>query len=135
MNELIEYVVNHTERGECQCGSCLDKGPDRAAPEHSVNVHFFWVSVKGEPKEEDLRRLLERDYPDLERLRGGPSYIELGGVLGDQGAALCLIGLGELVGLWKAFTPEALGFTGAEADRMAGMGMVNSGQWKEAAHG
>ena len=135
MQELIQYVVDHTERGECQCGRCLDKGPDRAAPEHSVNVHFFWVSVKGDPKQEDLRRLLERDYPDLGRLRGGPSYIELGGVLGDQGVALCLIGLGKLVGLWKAVTPEKLGFSGAQAGQLAGQGFVNAGLWKEVPNG
>ncbi len=127
MNELIEYIRKHTARGECQCGLCIDKGPERPAPEHSVNVHFFWVSAVGEPTKEELRGHLERDYPDFERLKGGPSYIEIGGEIGDQGLALLLIGLGGLVGLWPVITPETVGFTGDEAKAMAGHGFVMSG--------
>lgn len=131
MRELIEYILAHTERGECQCGRCIDKAVDRPTPEHSVNVHFFWVSLKGEASQDALRALLEAHYPDLERLRGGPSYIELGGVLGDQQVALRLIGLGDLVGLWRAITPRRLGASEEEASNLAGMGLVNAGIWEK----
>jgi hypothetical protein len=124
MKNLIEYIQSRTERGECQCGKCCDKGPDRAAPEHSVNVHFFWVSARNEPKKDELLALLKAEYPDFERLRQGPSYIEIGGALGGQGIALQLIGLGQLVGLWSAVTPEVIGMKGEDADRMAGSGFV-----------
>lgn len=127
LNKLIDYITSHTERGECQCGKCCDKGPDTPAPEHSINVHFFWVSSKNNPNAEELRALLEADYPELERLKGGPSYIELGGVLGDQGIALMLIGLGGILKLWPVITPEVMGITGAEADSMAGIGFVMAG--------
>jgi len=127
MQPLIDYIIAHTIRGECQCGRCLDKGPERPVPEHSVDVHFFWVSAIGEPSRTDLFRLLEAHYPDLNRLRGGPSYIEMGGALGDQGIALRLIGLGHLVGLWAVVTPKTLGMTGAQADGLAGQGFVMAG--------
>ena len=130
MEQLIEYIRNHTSRGECQCGHCFDKGSDREAPSHSVNIHFFWVSPKNEPKKKELLSLLEAEYPEMDRMRGGPSYIEIGGVLGDQGDALRLIGLGDLVGLWKAVTPKMLGFQGDQADLMAGNGLVMAGGFK-----
>lgn len=131
MRNLIDYIIAHTQRGECQCGNCVDKGPARPAPDHSVNVHFFWVSRRGDPTKGALRTLLETEYPDLERLKAGPSYIELGGVLGDQGLALQLIGLGGLVGLWSVITPETtLRLSGAEADELAGAGFVMAGGFK-----
>lgn len=128
LEALIAYVAAHTQRGECQCGLCVDKEPDRQAPKHSVDVHFFWVSTKNEPTREELSQRLVSGYPNLDRLRGGPSYIELGGVLGDQGVALQLIGLGKLVGLWDVMTPELVGVTGAEAADLAGKGFVMAGQ-------
>ncbi len=125
MTPLIDYIVAHTTRGECQCGQCIDKGPDRPAPEHSVDVHFFWVSAKDDPKAEELRALLEIYYPGgLELIKPGPSYIVIGVQLGDQDLALRLIGLGALVGLWKVITPRAFGFEGERANEMAGLGLV-----------
>lgn len=134
MNELIRYIQEHTARGECQCGKCIDKAPDRPAPEHSVDVFFFWVSAVGEPTKEELLAHLTRAYPDLERLKGGPSYIELGGVLGDQGLALQLIGLGALVKLWPVITPKTMRVTGPLAQELAGQGFVMAGGFKEAEH-
>lgn len=127
MLELIDYIRNHTTRGECQCGQCCDAKPDSGAPPHSANVHFFWVAGKDDPKKDDLLRLLEAHYPSMERLRGGPSYIEIGGEIGDQGLALQLIGLGEIVGLWKAITPALMGLSGKDADEMAGSGFIMAG--------
>jgi hypothetical protein len=123
-DNLIEYIRTHSERGECQCGKCIDKGEDRAPTGHSVSVHFFWVQARNNPTAAELRALLEAEYPRVERLREGPSYIEIGGAIGDQGLALQLIGLGELVGLWTVVTPATVFFEGAEADEMAGRGFV-----------
>ena len=124
---LVKYIANHTTRGECQCGRCCDTRPDRDAPRHSVNVHFFWVAVQNNPTKDELLALLRAEYPQLDRLAKGPSYIEMGGALGDQGLALQLIGLGELVGLWKAITPASLGLTGEQANELAGKGFVMAG--------
>lgn len=127
MEKLIDYIMTHSQRGECQCGKCFDKEPDREAPQHSVDVHFFWVSAKNNPTKEELLGLLQAEYPNMERLRAGPSYIEIGGEIGDQGLALQLIGLGKLVGLWNAITPALLGCTPEQASEMAGRGFVMAG--------
>lgn len=131
MTGLTNYIIDHTERGECQCGECCDKATDRAAPPHSMNVHFFWVSLKNEPSRRALDSLLKAEYPSPDRLKQGPSYIEIGAEVGSQDIALRLIGLGDLLGLWRAVTPERLGMDGQTAAQMAGNGFVMAGGWKE----
>lgn len=125
MSELTEYIAKIARRGQCQCGKCADyrKDLDRPAPEHSANVHFFWVSQEGGDGSH-LRALLEQHYPNLERLKDGPSYIEMGGDLDSQELALMLIGVGNVLGLWQAITPASFGITGPEANELAGKGMV-----------
>lgn len=132
MRELIEYVVAHTERGECQCGKCVDKKPDREPTGHSVSVVLFWVSARNEPKAAELLALLRRHYPDVARLQKGLSYIEIGGVLGGQDAAMRLLGLGELVGLWSVITPATIGFGEEQAMELAESGLVYNSPWGEA---
>ena len=102
--------------------------PLEEAPETDVmvDVHFMQIAVnkdKAEKVRNELNEILDT-YPDPERLRGGPSYIEVGAVIGDQGAAFKLFALGEVLGMWKVITPASLGMTGAIADQMAGGGMV-----------
>ena len=132
MGKLIQYIIDHTTRGECQCGLCMDKNPDTVAPSHSVDVHFFWVSTRLHPETDQFTQLIESEYPDLERLSGGPSYIELGGVMGDQDAALRFIGLGELLGMWHVITPKTIipGLDDESANSMAGQGMVMCSGYK-----
>ncbi|MDP3947349.1 MAG: hypothetical protein Q8Q41_01505 [bacterium] len=91
-----------------------------------VDLHFLVVGVdkvKAEECKGELVAIL-KTYPQPERLASGPSYIEVGGEIGDQGAAFQLFALGKVLGLWDVITPEKLGFTGSEADNMAGMGFV-----------
>jgi hypothetical protein len=91
-----------------------------------VNLHFITVGVdrtKAKDRREELIQLLN-EYPQPERLAGGPSYIEVGGVLGDQGTALRLFALGKVLGLWEVITPGKLGIEGPEGDQLAGMGLV-----------
>ena len=54
------------------------------------------------------------------------NYIELGAFLGDQGLALCLMGMGETLGLWKLLTPSKLmPFLPKEVrDKLVGNGMI-----------
>ena len=127
---LINYVVEHTARGECQCGKCIDKGPDRPAPEHSVDLCFFWVSARNNPTKEEFERLILAGYPDIPALRQGPSYIKIGADLGDQEIGLRFIALGKLVGAWDVATPELFGFHGEEAKQMAGNGLVMPTGWQ-----
>ena len=91
-----------------------------------VDVHFIKIGVdkeKAAAHKDELIKILN-EYPNPERLAGGPSYIEVGGALGDQGAAFCLFALGKVLGLWSVITPESLGMTGEDAHRAAGNGYI-----------
>ena len=128
---LYDFVYAAAVRGACRCGRCVDapSNAENKQPDgHTANVHFFEVALSDPNTDKKtlasgLRSLLAL-YPQPERLAAGLSYIELDAVVGDQGMALTLIGLGELVGLWQAITPELLGFTGEQAAKMAGRGLV-----------
>jgi hypothetical protein len=63
-------------------------------------------------------------YPNPARLQGGPSYIEVGAEIGDQGAAFQLFALGKVLDLWGIITPRTLGFSGDDAKHMAGTGFI-----------
>lgn len=63
-------------------------------------------------------------YPNLERLAGGPSYIEVGAEIGNQGAAFQMFALGKTLGLWDVITPASIGVTGPKAAEMAGLGFI-----------
>lgn len=99
---------------------------DHVPPElEQVDVHFEIVGVdknRAEARRADLLGVL-REWPD-DRLAAGPSYIEAGGVVGDQGVALRLYALGQVLGFWQVITPERLGMTGETAERAAGAGYV-----------
>lgn len=91
-----------------------------------VDCHFVTIGVDKDAAEkhrEEFIDLLDK-YPQPERLAGGPSYIELGGVIGDQGMAFQFFALGQVLKLWEVITPKTLGVTGQAADALAGRGMV-----------
>lgn len=97
-----------------------------------VDLHFVTIGVdkaKAEALRAELIGILN-DWPTeawghaVPALSRGPSYIHAGGVVGDQGAALCLFALGKALGLWNVITPETLGFKGEEAAQMAGAGFL-----------
>ncbi len=92
----------------------------------AVDVHFIIIGVdkaKAEARKADLIDILNH-WPQPDRLAAGPSYIEVGGVIGDQGAAFQLFALGKVLGLWGIITPATFGMTGTEADQAAGSGYI-----------
>lgn len=91
-----------------------------------VDMHFIVIGVnKAEAeKRRDEFVALVKTYPDLDRFYQGLSYIELGGVIESQEAALQFMALGQVLGLWDIVTPEKLGMDGKMADDLAGMGFV-----------
>lgn len=91
-----------------------------------IDMVFFVIGVDkaaAEKHKDELIAIL-KDYPEPERLAGGPSYIEVGAVIGDQGAAFQLFALGKVLGLWHLITPMTMGFEGEEARMLAGRGYI-----------
>lgn len=89
-----------------------------------VDLYFLWVAIdegRAEPHRAAFRDALGPDYGQYER---GPSYIHIGAEIGDQTAALCLMGLGAHYGFWRVVTPDKLGLEGDRALKAAGMGYV-----------
>lgn len=110
MNELISYIKNHAERGECTCGKCYDSVDNPKQPlGHTANLIFFKVKAVNAPDKDELLQLIKShpgEFNSVDLFDGKEhSYLEIGGWIGDQGLALTLMGLGELVGLWKLITP------------------------------
>ncbi len=128
MGNLSDYVQKHSLRGACTCGQCVDapENPDEHQPGgHTVDLTFFKVAARGGNKDEFIA-LVKKEFPQyLDRAEH--SYLQVGGDMGDQGLALMLIGLGDVLGAWKALSPDTL-MPFIEDDmkkQMAGMGMVS----------
>lgn len=100
-----------------------------------VDLEFLVIGVNRAKAEGHRAELVEilKTYPQPERLAGGPSYIEVGAEIGDQGAAFQLFALGKVLGLWDVITPKSMGFEGAEAAQMAGAGFVMMSGFRAAA--
>lgn len=110
---IAKYVADHTERGECKCGRCIDVGsaPDPSGP-HTVDMIMFKVAAKGEPSADEFRRLTREHqgyYAQLNVFDGAEhGYIELGGWIGDQGMALRYMALGAALGVFDLLTPRTI---------------------------
>ncbi|HLC78120.1 MAG TPA: hypothetical protein VJH92_03275 [Candidatus Nanoarchaeia archaeon] len=92
-----------------------------------IDMVFVDVVVdrdKAENYRTELTTLLE-EYPQPDRLVGGPSYIELAPNLEmEQESALRLMALGKTLGLWEVISGKILGATDAETLQMAGNGFL-----------
>lgn len=60
--------------------------------------------VEAEAVRPELRKLVDETF-DVARLKQGPSYIEIGYNLGDQGYAFQLMAVGQVLGWWQVVTP------------------------------
>jgi hypothetical protein len=92
----------------------------------TVDMELLAIGVRKTVAENHKAGLLDllKTYPQPDRLAAGPSYIEVGAEIGDQGAAFQLFALGKVLGFWDVITPATLGITGPEAHELAGRGMV-----------
>jgi hypothetical protein len=98
-----------------------------------VDMVFVDVVVdksQAEKCKDELQRIL-REYPQPEKLAGGPSYIELSPNCGlEQDGGLRLMALGKVLGLWDVISGKTLGMDDTEAREMAGMGLLNISGYK-----
>jgi len=124
---IDEYINKHTGRLCACCAEKEDNEPDTAV----IDVVFFKMMALGDPKAEELRELVknyESPYGPIDLFDGNEhSYLEIGGLFGDQGLALRLMGLGDILGLWKLMTPRTIRGATLPKDlveRMAGVGYV-----------
>lgn len=137
MNNLVQYVVDHTIRNACRCGECIDsdvvKNEHVTKNEHTVNMYFFDVCATNNPtKEEFITNInhFKNEFVDMNPLEGEHSYIEVGEWIGDQGLGMQFMALGKILGCWKIMHPGIiLDLNNPEqktiADQMAKMGMVS----------
>lgn len=88
------------------------------------DVGPFVVAIFPVKAEENKSKLIDimRTYPDQDRLRKGPSYIEVGAVIGSQEAAFKLAALGKYLGLCDIMSPLSMGFDGKSS-----VDMITSG--------
>lgn len=123
MKKLYEYVNNYATRGECQCGKCIDKGNKSDPIGHTINTTFFKVGKSGNSNKLDFKDLLPNE---LKEFKGEKGYMEIGGILGDQGFALLTMGLGHLLGVWELMSPDTIMpfLNDSMKQQMAGNGMV-----------
>ena len=111
LDKLREYVQANAVRGACCCGRCIDAlaQPEDHQPvdEHTVDLTFFKVAAAENANAETFRELVAKAFPSY--FDGAEhNYISVGGDVGDQGLALMLIGLGHVLGIWKALSPETM---------------------------
>jgi hypothetical protein len=109
---LRDYVVSNTERGECNCGMCIDRGERPDPKGHTVDMMMFKVAVKEGATKEVLTKLIKEhhgDFVDLDPLDGEEhNYMQLGAWIGDQGLALQFMALGTGVGLFGLLSPKTM---------------------------
>jgi len=99
-----------------------------------IDMIFINVEVNKELAEKSRRELeiILDNYPQPERLRGGPSYIELAPNLGaEQETALRLMALGKVLGYWDIMSGKTLGLTDQEAKELAGQGLLMISGYKK----
>ena len=91
-----------------------------------VDMHFFVVGVAKDEAEKYRQEIADwmRSNYTAEELQGEIPYTALGGAIGDQGLAMRLMALGQVLGLWKVLTPEVMGIPEPMASEMAGMGFI-----------
>lgn len=131
MTPLVDYVLRHTERGECKCGQCLDRGDNPDPDGHTVDLGFFKVAAKDNPDKETFLRLTSEhlgEFGHCDPFDGSEhNYMELGGWIGDQGIAMQYMGLGVLLGIFNLLSPAMLGITSDDPmfKQMLGAGFLS----------
>jgi hypothetical protein len=134
LNKATRVLVKHELPG--RTFAPLSQAQKAQTDPPIVDVFFAAVAIV-EPHatacKSELARLL-RDYPGgIER---GPSYVEVGGHLGDQKLALALFGLGEHLGFWRVLLPERLGIDdptfGAQLARQGFLNIECTREWPPA---
>ncbi len=110
-DRLVDYVLAHTQRGECQCGRCIDKGTAPDPTGHTVDTGFFKVVIRGEPSRETFERLVRQHHGEFAMFDfdGINDFMRVGGWIGDQGIGMQCMALGHLLGCWTLVAEQGHG--------------------------
>lgn len=111
----------------------IDAFPE--APYHGtlVDVHFIEIGfTEAAADRQGFLDALTAAIPtegewtnlSLHDFEGGPSYITIGGWIGDQTLALQFMALCKFHEVGEVITPATIGIEGEQADLLAGRGMV-----------
>ena len=149
MSELLEYVREHTERGECKCGKCIDVGnrPDPVPSDteewkdpaslirnlsntHTADLVFFKCVTRNDPDRDELLSLVKEhsaEFGDGIDPFDGEEHncLEIGGWIGDQGGAMQFMALASLLWLCTLLTPAILTIPASLQQQLAGAGMIS----------
>lgn len=130
MDNLAKYVIEHCARGACTCGRCIDAPAEKFQPDgHTADVQFFKVVLKNGSLTDADKEIMKKDfiqliknhrgvYKDINLFSGDEyNFVEIGGWIGDQSLALMLMGMGELLGIWKVTTPDRIAHEYSEDTR------------------
>ena len=129
--DLVEYINHFAQRGDCTCGKCCDAPENQEQPTgHTADVYFFKIAAKEGASKDDFLEVIKKwkdVHCECNPLDGKEhNYLELGGWIGDQGLALQMMGLGNVLGVWNLITPKSLpGLPEELMDQMAGSGFVS----------
>lgn len=121
VNDLAKYVIEHCIRGDCTCRKCDDMSVKKFQPDgHVADVQFFKVVLKNPDLTDTDKEIIKNNfilfiknhkgiYRDIDIFDGDEhGFIDIGAWIGDQGIALTLMGMGELLGMWHVITPNRL---------------------------
>ncbi len=105
LNEILRMTTAPLRKARPK----IDDTPE-ASKFEIIDCHLIDVGVHKVAAEAYRDQLVGQldSCPEPERLAGGPNYIEMGGLVGDQTAALQLFALGKFLGLWEIVTPKDL---------------------------
>lgn len=120
MSKLTEYILDKCIRGDCTCGKCVGIHTEKFQPNgQTADVQFFKVALKNGPTDEEkeiiknklieLIKEHEGEFCEVDLFDGNEhNYPEIGGWIGDQSLALTLMGMGEILNIWKLTTPNSV---------------------------
>jgi hypothetical protein len=116
-SELVESLANYADEFEL------------------VDCHLSLVCVDKRLAESYRTEFVDilASYPEPRSLAKGPSFIEVGCVLGGEETAFQFFALGKVLGLWQVITPFEMGVKGPAADELARIGWVIISGLKKAA--
>ena len=91
-----------------------------------VDCYYIYVGIHTEAAELCREEFVQLVYsnPVLRKIESGLGYREAAKELGNYRLALSLFALGEYLGLWQTITPVTLGFSFADASRLAEKGFI-----------